>query len=90
MFYMSRNALMFTSRKQITEIEWLAMKHKLREIKRALLNEHSIAVDIWRKSACDYMWEILNIKRQPTAKELEDYEAKIALMEDDKSIDAVK
>ncbi len=35
------------------------------------------------------MWEILNIKRQPTAKKSEDYEAKIAPLED-KSINAIK
>ena len=89
MVYMSRNALMFTRLKQITEIEWLAMEEKARGTKRALLDDHSIAGDTWRKSAYGYMWEILNIKRHPTAKELEDYEAKIALMED-KFIDAVK
>ena len=89
MVYMSRNALMFTRLKQLSEIQWLAMEEKARESKRALLDEHSIAADTWRKSAYGYMWEDRNIKRQPTVQELEAYNAKIAQMEDP-SIDSVK
>ncbi len=80
---------MFTRLKKLSEIQWLAMEDKARESKRALLDEHSIATDTWRKKAYGYMWEILNIKRQPTIQDLEAHEAKIALMEDT-SIDTVK
>ena len=65
------------------------MENRARESKRAILDEHSIAADAWRKSAYGYMWESLKIKRQPTVKELEACEAKIALMEDT-SIDTMK
>ena len=65
------------------------MEDKARESKRALLDEHSIAANAGKNRGYGYMWESLNIKRQPNAKELEAYAAKIALMVDT-STDAVK
>ena len=80
---------MITRLQHMTEKNWLAMGDKASESKRALLHENSISRESWRQSAYGYMWEVLKIKRQPTASELADYEAKIGPMKDI-STDATK
>jgi hypothetical protein len=87
--YMARNALMFTRLNQLNENGWLAMNNKERERKRALFNEFNMSTYAGRQSAYGFMWEIQKIKRQPSAKELAEYEANLTQMSD-KSTDAIK
>ena len=89
MRYMARCALVFKRLKQKTENDWLAMESNERERQRALLDDFEMSRDAWRQSAYGFMWEIQNIKRQPSAQELTNSEAKMTLVQD-KATNAVK
>jgi hypothetical protein len=86
---MARCALVFKRLKQKTENDWLAMESNERERQRALLDDFEMSKDAWRQSVYGFMWEIQKIKRQPSAHELTNSEAKMTLVED-KARNAVK
>jgi hypothetical protein len=89
MRYMARCARVFKRLKQKTENDWLAMESNERERQRAELDDFEMSTDAWRQSAYGFMWEIQKIKRQPSAQELTNSEAKVTLVQD-KATNAVK